>query len=80
MGVEKGSPIRAKSIETRISSGKYLSISSDLPGCALSKVQFEGGFSRSLISDIEPNIEKGDPFSHPSGSNSGPRVGVQSAL
>jgi hypothetical protein len=39
-----------------------------LPGCASSRVQFEGGFSRPLIADIQPNIEKGDPFSHPSGS------------
>ena len=43
-------------------------------------MQFEGGFSRPLIADIQPNIEKGDPFSHPSGSSSGPRVGVQSAF
>jgi hypothetical protein len=43
-------------------------------------VQFEAGFSRPLISDIEPHVQKGDPFSHPSGSNSGPIVGVQSAL
>ena len=49
-------------------------------GYASSRVQFEGGFSRPLISDIQPKIEKGDPFSHPSGSTSGPRVGFQSAF
>jgi hypothetical protein len=48
---QRGHPLGQSQQKTRISSGKYLSIPSGLPGCASSGVQFEGGFSRPLISE-----------------------------